>query len=63
MARLLLLEDSRVLHRFIEISLRGQDVTVEWSDKGLPGLESALEDPPDLIMLDLTLPEQCIAQE
>lgn len=57
MPRILVIEDSRVLHRFIEISLRGRDITVESAEKGKAGLVAAIEDPPDLIMLDLGLPD------
>lgn len=57
MPRILVIEDSPVLHRFIEISLRGQEIQVESAEKGAAGLEAAIEDPPDLIMLDLGLPD------
>ncbi len=57
MPRILIIEDSPVLHRFIEISLRAQQIDVESADKGGVGLEAALDDPPDLIMLDLGLPD------
>jgi len=56
-SRILVIEDSPVLHRFIEISLRGQGVKVDRADKGQAGLDSAIADPPDLIMLDLSLPD------
>ena len=57
MPRILIIEDSPVLLRFIEISLRGQDIDVESADKGASGLEAAIGNPPDLIMLDLGLPD------
>jgi two-component system, OmpR family, KDP operon response regulator KdpE len=57
MPRILVIEDSPVLHRFIEISLRTHEVTVDTATKGRAGLEAAIEDPPDLIMLDLGLPD------
>lgn len=57
MPRILVIEDSPVLHRFIEISLRGQDIAVDSAEKGATGLEAALADPPDLVMLDLGLPD------
>ena len=57
MPRILIIEDSPVLHRFIEISLRGQDIHVESAYKGATGLEAAIGNPPDLIMLDLGLPD------
>ncbi len=57
MPRILIIEDSPVLHRFIEISLRGQQFEVESADKGEAGLAAAIDNPPDLIMLDLGLPD------
>ena len=57
MPRILVIEDSPVLQRFIEISLRGQVVEVLAAAKGRSGLETAIEDPPDLIILDLGLPD------
>jgi DNA-binding response OmpR family regulator len=57
MPRILVIEDSPVLHRFIEISLRGHVVEVIPAAKGRAGLDTAIEDPPDLILLDLGLPD------
>ena len=57
MPRILVIEDSPVLHRFIEISLRGKEITVDSAGRGRVGLEAAIEDPPDIIMLDLGLPD------
>jgi DNA-binding response OmpR family regulator len=57
MPRILVIEDSPVLHRFIEISLRGHVVEVIAAAKGRAGLDAAIEDPPDLILLDLGLPD------
>lgn len=57
MPRILVIEDSPVLRRFIEISLRGQNVIVDGAGKGRTGIDAAMTDPPDLIMLDLGLPD------
>ncbi len=57
MPRILVIEDSPVLHRFIEISLRSHVVEVRFAAKGGTGLAAAIDDPPDLIILDLTLPD------
>jgi two-component system KDP operon response regulator KdpE len=57
MPRILVIEDSPVLHPFIEISLRGHVVEVIPAAKGRAGLDTAIEDPPDLILLDLGLPD------
>ena len=57
MSRILVIEDSPVLHRFIEISLRVLAVEVTSAAKGRSGLETAIDDPPDLIILDVGLPD------
>jgi len=57
MPRILVIEDSPVLHRFIEISLRVLAVEVTSAAKGRSGLETAIDDPPDLIILDVGLPD------
>ena len=57
MPRILVIEDSPVLHRFIEISLRLLAVEVTSAAKGRSGLETAIDDPPDLIILDVGLPD------
>ncbi len=57
LARILVIEDSPVMHRFIEISLRTQDVVVEAAEKGRDGVVAAAADPPDMILLDLSLPD------
>ena len=57
MPRILVIEDSPVLRRFIEISLRGQNVVVDGATKGRTGIDAATTDPPDLIMLDPGLPD------
>ncbi|GMQ86707.1 MAG: hypothetical protein BMS9Abin07_2298 [Acidimicrobiia bacterium] len=57
MPRILVIEDSPVLQRFIEISLRGQNAIVQSATKGRTGIAAATSDPPDLIMLDLSLPD------
>ena len=57
MPRILVIEDSPVLHRIIEISLRVQVVEVMSAARGRSGLETAIDDPPDLIILDVGLPD------
>lgn len=57
MARIISIEDSAVLQRVLEITMRGTGIEVEPYLDGSGGLEAALEDPPDLIVLDLGLPD------
>ncbi len=57
MPRILVIEDSPVLHRFVEISLRGRHIAVETAERGRAGIDAAIDDPPDLVMLDLGLPD------
>ncbi|MCJ7782061.1 MAG: response regulator [Acidimicrobiia bacterium] len=57
MARIISIEDSPVLQRLLEITMRGTGIEVESYLDGSGGLEAALEDPPDLIVLDLGLPD------
>lgn len=57
MARIIAIEDSPVLQRLLAITMRDTDVDIEAHLDGSGGLEAALADPPDLIVLDLGLPD------
>lgn len=57
LARIIAIEDSPALQRLIAITMRGTDIDVEAFLLGMPGLEAAIENPPDLIILDLGLPD------
>lgn len=54
--RVLVVEDSAVIQRLISVCLRPAGVEVDTRDDGPTGLEAALEDPPDLLILDVGLP-------
>ncbi len=54
--RVLVVEDSAVIQRLIAVCLRPAGVTVETRSDGPTGLEAALQDPPDLLILDVGLP-------
>ena len=56
MKRVLVVEDSQVIQRLIEVCLRPAGFAVETRDDGPSGLEAALADPPDLLILDVGLP-------
>ena len=54
--RVLVVEDSVVIQRLISVCLRPSGVEVETRNDGPSGLEAALENPPDLLILDVGLP-------
>ena len=56
MQRILIIEDEQDLADLIAFNLQGEGYAVTVSHDGREGLESALEAPPDLIILDLMLP-------
>jgi DNA-binding response OmpR family regulator len=56
-ARLIAIEDSPVLQRLIAIAMRNTGIEIEAHLDGSRGLEAALATPPDLIVLDLGLPD------
>jgi CheY-like chemotaxis protein len=55
--RVLVVEDSAVIQRLIAVCLRPAGVHVETRADGPSGLQAALEDPPDLLILDVGLPK------
>jgi CheY-like chemotaxis protein len=55
--RVLVVEDSAVIQRLISVCLRPAGFEVETRDDGPSGLDAALEDPPDLLILDVGLPK------
>lgn len=54
--RVLVVEDSTVIQRLISVCLRPAGVEVETRDDGPTGLDAALGNPPDLLILDVGLP-------
>ncbi len=55
--RVLVVEDSAVIQRLIAVCLRPAGVEVETRSDGPAGLQAALDDPPDLLILDVGLPK------
>lgn len=55
--RVLVVEDSAVIRRLIEVCLRPASLEVIMRVDGPTGLEAALTDTPDLLVLDIGLPE------
>ena len=56
MTKILIVEDQQNLARFIELELEHENYAVDIEYDGKPGLEKALTDDYDLILLDLMLP-------
>jgi DNA-binding response OmpR family regulator len=57
MSRLLLIEDDPAIRGMLLRALRDRGHAVAVSDSGLRGLQSILDDRPDLVVLDLGLPD------
>jgi len=55
--KVLLIEDSATDAAIVKESLRGEDLEIIWAACGKDGLEKARELKPDLIVLDLVLPD------
>jgi two-component system KDP operon response regulator KdpE len=56
-ARILVIDDEQQIRRFLRISLRSQGYQVLEADRGQQGLELAAARNPDLVVLDLGLPD------
>ena len=57
MSRILIVEDEKKIARFLELELTHEGYEVETAADGRTGLEKALQWKPDLMILDLMLPE------
>ena len=57
MSRILIVEDERKIARFLELELQHEGYEVDTAGDGRTGLEKALSWQPDLMILDLMLPE------
>lgn len=55
--RIMLIEDNHDHAFYIEKGLTTRGFTVEWFEEGLAALDAARENPPDLILLDIMLPQ------
>jgi CheY-like chemotaxis protein len=54
--RVLVVEDSKVIQRLIEVCLRPANLDVAFRDDGVTGLAAAIDQRPDLVVLDIGLP-------
>ncbi|MBF7122964.1 response regulator transcription factor [Pediococcus pentosaceus] len=57
MSRILIIEDEKSLARFVQLELQHEGYEVEVQSNGRTGLEAALSEDFDAILLDLMLPE------
>ena len=57
MSRILIVEDEKKIARFLELELEHEGYEVATAEDGRTGLEKALQWQPDLMILDLMLPE------
>ena len=57
MARILIVEDEKKIARFLELELKHEGYEVMTAFDGRTGLETAESESPDLLILDLMLPE------
>ena len=57
MTRILIVEDEKKIARFLELELRHEGYDVLTAFDGRNGLDTALKENPDLLILDLMLPE------
>ena len=56
MARILIVEDEKMLSRFVQLELEHEGYNTDTASDGIVGLEKALKDDYDLMLLDLMLP-------
>ena len=54
--RILVIEDSPVVRRLIEVCLRASDIEVVTRGDGPTGLQAVTSESPDLVLLDIGLP-------
>jgi CheY-like chemotaxis protein len=55
-SRILVVEDSAVIRRLIEVCLRAADLEIVTRDDGKSGLQAVSSESPDLVVLDIGLP-------
>ena len=55
-SRILVVEDSAVIRRLIEVCLRAADLEIVTRDDGKSGLAAVSSESPDLVVLDIGLP-------
>ena len=56
-ARILVIEDETPIRRFLKIAIESAGFTMIEADRGRIGIERAATEAPDLVLLDLGLPD------
>lgn len=56
--KILIIEDEEDLVKGLKLNLADEEYDVDWASNGLEGLRKALQETPDLIILDIMLPEK-----
>ena len=57
MKKILIIEDEQDLIKGLKLNLSDEGYVVDWAVNGVDGLRKAIEETPDLIILDIMLPE------
>jgi two-component system alkaline phosphatase synthesis response regulator PhoP len=57
MKKILIIEDEQDLVKGLKLNLSDEGFDVDWAVNGVEGLRKAIEEAPDLIILDIMLPE------
>jgi len=57
MKKILIIEDEQDLIKGLKLNLTGEGFEVDWAANGVEGLRKAIDEAPDLIILDIMLPE------
>src|SRR4030043_1394600 len=57
MKKILIIEDEQDLIKGLKLNLSDEGFDVDWAVNGVEGLRKAIEEAPDLIILDIMLPE------
>ena len=57
MARVLVVDDDASIRQLLEVTFRTEGLDVETARDGRDGLTRALADPPDVVVLDVMMPE------
>ena len=56
--KILIIEDEEDLVKGLKLNMADEEYEVDWASDGLEGLRKALQETPDLIILDIMLPEK-----
>lgn len=57
MSKVLVIDDEPLLHRIIKVALRASGYEVTIAGSGREGIEAALRERPDVILLDVLMPD------